>query len=230
MQVPLQFEFQGSQTFASFFTGHNAEIIEQLQQMAGDGSEQQVFLWGEAGCGKSHLLQACCQQATSNGKTPFYLRLDVECLLDVRMLNGLEEYELVCLDDIEVIAGHSDWEEALFGFYNAHRQNNHKLLLAANTPPQFLTFNLPDLKTRMNWGLTLKIQPLREEQLIEAMTCKARYLGFDLSPAVGRFLLNHYVQDLPAMWRLLEKIDQATLAAQRKLTIPFLKQILQQQA
>jgi len=226
MQEPFQFEFQSSQTFASFFTGHNTEIVEQLQGMATKDGEQQIYVWGEAGCGKSHLLQACCQHAKGLGKTPFYLRLDAQNLPDVRLLNGLEDYELVCLDDVQAIAGDKDWEEGLFGFYNALRQNHHKLVLAADTAPQSLALVLPDLKTRMGWGLTLKIQPLREEQLIEAMTCKAHHLGFDLPPAVGRFLRHHYVQDLPAMWRLLEKIDRATLAAQRKLTVPFLKKIL----
>lgn len=230
MQVPLQFEFQANQTFASFFTGNNAELIAQLQALAGDGSEQQLFVWGEAGSGKSHLLQASCQQAKHNGKDPFYLRFDPERLPPPALLDGLEQVELVCLDDIQHIEGHGDWEQALFGFYNNHRQNNHKLLLAANCPPKYLPFSLADLKTRMAWGLTLKIQPLAEEQLIEALACKAHFLGFELSPQVGRFLLNHYVHDLPALWHLLEKIDHATLAAQRKLTIPFLKQILAEQA
>lgn len=228
MQVPFEFEFQNGHTFASFFVGNNDEIVTQLEGMAQDGPEQQIYLWGEEGCGKSHLLQACCQHAQTLGKLPFYLKLDAQQLPDVQILNGLEDYELVCLDDIHTVAGNQKWEEGLFGFYNAHRQNNHHLLLAANTPPQYLTFELPDLKTRMSWGLTLKIQPLREEQLIEAMTRKAHNLGFDLPVTVGRFLLRHYVQDLPAMWQLLEKIDRATLAEKRKLTIPFLKQILKE--
>jgi DnaA family protein len=78
----------------------------------------------------------------------------------------------------------------------------------------------------MSWGLTLKIQRLNDHEILEALQVKARHLGFDLSALVGRFLLNHYVHDFPALWQLLEKIDRATLAAKRKLTIPFLKQIL----
>lgn len=151
---------------------------------------------------------------------------DADNLPAPTLLEGLEDLELVCFDNIQMLAGHLDWEHALFAFYNTHRQNNHKLLLAADCPPKFLGFDLPDLKTRMAWGLTLKIQPLRDDQLIEALTYKAHFLGFDIPPAVGRFLLNHYVHDLAALWLLLEKIDRATLAAQRKLTIPFLKQIL----
>ena len=226
MQVPLQFEFQSNLTFASFFTGTNAEIVIQLQALADNGQEQQIYTWGEQGSGKSHLLQACCQHAQSAGKNPFYLRFPAHELPSPLLLDGLDELDLVCFDDIQHIAGHVDWENALFAFYNSHRQNNHKLLLAADCPPKYLAFELPDLKTRMSWGLTLKIQPLRDDQLIDALTFKAHFLGFDIPPKVGRFLLNHYVHDLPSLWLLLEKIDRATLAAQRKLTIPFLKQIL----
>lgn len=226
MQVPLQFEFQSNQTFASFFPGGNAEIVSQLQALAGESLEQQIFIWGDSGCGKSHLLQACCQQAKALGKDPFYLAFAKDKLPDPAMLEGLEEMELVCLDDVQHIAGNDAWQLALFNFYNLHRQNNHHLLLSADCPPKYLPFELPDLKTRMSWGLTLKIQPLRDDQLIEALSFKAHFLGFDIPQAVGRFLLNHYVHDLPSLWLLLEKIDRATLAAKRKLTIPFLKQIL----
>ena len=225
MQVPLAFEFQANQTFASYFAGSNAEIVMQLQALADDGQEQQIFVWGDPGCGKTHLLQACCQQAKLNNKEPFYFKFN-QPLPDPAMLEGLEEMDLVVFDDIQYLAGNNDWELALFAFYNSHRQNGHKLLLAADAPPKFLPIVLPDLKTRMSWGLTLKIQRLNDDEILEALQVKARHLGFDLSPLVGRFLLNHYVHDFPALWQLLEKIDQATLAAKRKLTIPFLKQIL----
>ena len=226
MQVPLQFEFQSNLSFDSFFAGQNQEIVSQLQTLAGGGQEQQVFIWGDVGSGKSHLLQACCQQAKINGKDPFYLDFSTDKLPPVELLDGLEQLDLVCFDNIQLIAADDSWERALFGFYNSHRQNNHHLLLAADCPPKFLPFNLADLKTRMSWGLTLKIQPLHDDQLIDALSHRAHFLGFDIPVPVGRFLLNHYVHDLSALWLLLDKIDRATLAAQRKLTIPFLKQIL----
>ena len=226
MQIPFEFEFQSNFTFSSYYSGNNDEIIKQLQALANLGQEQQIFLWGEKGSGKSHLLHACCQLAKSNGKDPFYLGFIEDQLPNPAMLEGLETMEIVCLDDVHLIAENQEWQEALFAFYNSHRQNNHHLLVSANCPPKYLPFSLLDLKTRMSWGLTLKIQPLQEEQLISALTHKAHFLGFDIPYKVGRFLLNHYVHDLPALWLLLEKIDKATLAAKRKLSIPFLKQIL----
>ena len=229
MQVPLKFEFQTNLAFASFFAGQNSHIVSLLHTLAHDGEEQQIFIWGEQGCGKTHLLQACCQEAKSQAKDPFYLRFTSGRLPSVELLAGLEDVELVCLDDIQQLCGHPEWERALFVFYNSHRQNSHKLLLSANCPPKFLPFELADLKTRMGWGLTLKLRPPADQEIIEALTFKAHYLGFDLSPKVGGFLLRHYVHNLPSLWALLDKIDHATLAAQRKLTIPFLKQILSEE-
>lgn len=226
MQVPLQFEFQSHQTFASYYAGQNGEIVGQLQSLAAPNGEQQLYIWGDTGSGKSHLLQACCQHAKAIGMDPFYLCLTAARLPPPAVLEGLDDMALVCLDDLPVLAGRADWQQALFNFYNRHRQNGHKLVLAADCPPKFLPFELLDLKTRMGWGLTLKIQSLRDDQLISALNHKAHFLGFDIPASVGRFLLNHYVHDLPALWLLLDKIDQATLAAKRKLTVPFLKQIL----
>jgi DnaA family protein len=226
MQVPLHFEFQSNPSFASFFPGHNAEIVQHLLAFASDGQEQQIYLWGNKGSGKSHLLLACCQLAKSLGKDPFYLAFNAASLPSPAILEGLESVDLVCLDNLQLIADNPDWQQLLFAFYNSHRQNNGQLLVSADCPPKFLPFNLLDLKTRMGWGLTLKIQPLNDNQLIEALTHRAHFLGFDIPPKVGQFLLNHYVHDLPALWLLLDKIDRATLIAKRKLTIPFLKQIL----
>lgn len=226
MQVPLQFEFQGNQTFDSYFAGSNAELVGHLQALASERREQQIYLWGEAGSGKTHLLQACCQMARMAGKDPFYLALPAVDPPPPAMLEGLECMDLVCVDDLQHLEGQGEWQQALFHFYNRHRQHDRQLLLAAACPPKFLPFGLADLKTRMGWGLTLKIQALDDAQLIDALAHKARHLGFDMPPAVGRFLLTHYVRDLPALWQLLEKIDRATLAAKHRLTIPFLKKIL----
>ncbi|HIF54939.1 MAG TPA: DnaA regulatory inactivator Hda, partial [Methylococcaceae bacterium] len=142
------------------------------------------------------------------------------------LLDGLEELDLVCFDNIENIAGNSEWEQAFFNFFNLHRDNNKHLLLSAHCPPQFLPIQLPDLKTRMSWGLTLKLKALTEEQQLNALRFKAHDLGFEIPLNVGRFLMTHYARDLPSIWQLLDKIEQETLAEKRKISIPFLKQIM----
>ncbi|WP_150046157.1 MULTISPECIES: DnaA regulatory inactivator Hda [Methylomonas] len=225
-QLIVQFEYRSDRTFAGYYPGANAEVLRHLQRTAIGEGEQQIFLWGSRGGGKSHLLQACCQFAKAQGKDTFYLDLSVQSLPNPNILDGLEHAELVCLDDIHKIAGQPDWELALFRFYNAHRQNDNRLILSAESPPKYLALQLPDLKTRMAWGLTLKIQDMDDVQLSEALRFKARYLGFDMPTKVARFLIARYVHDLTALWQVLAHIDKATLSAHRKLTIPFLKQIL----
>ncbi len=227
-QLALQFEFQSTHNFSGFYPNGNNEIITHLQQLF-TNKEQQVFLWGEAGSGKSHLLQACCQEANILKKTSFYFPLAEKPLPSPSMLEGLENIDLVCFDNIDQIIENSEWEQAFFNFFNLHRENNNCLLLSARCPPKYLGLQLPDLKTRMNWGLTLKLNPLSDEERLNALIYKANILGFKIPINVGKFLMTHYASDLPSIWKLLNKIEQATLAAQRKLTIPFLKQILASQ-
>ncbi|MCK4843292.1 MAG: DnaA regulatory inactivator Hda [Methylococcales bacterium] len=223
-QFPLQFEFQANQSFNTFYSGNNEEAINHLQHIF-SSNELLIFLWGEAGTGKTHLLQATTQLNHPN-KISFYYCFTANDLPDPEMLDSLETYDLVCLDNIDQIAENTAWEQAFFNFFNMHRDNNKQLVLSAPCPPKFLSFQLPDLKTRMSWGLTQKLNTLTDDQLLNALIYKANDLGFKIPIHVGNFLMTHYAQDLPSIWQLLDKIDQATLAAQRKLTIPFLKQIM----
>ncbi|MDD1623269.1 MAG: DnaA regulatory inactivator Hda [Methylococcaceae bacterium] len=229
-QVPVHFEFRANQTFDDFFPGTNLEIINHLQTSIAGNGERQVFLWGQSGLGKSHLLQACCQQAQSLQLSSFYFALSSLELPDPELLTGLDKFDVVCFDNIEHIAGNQAWELGFFNFFNLHRDQGHTLILSAACPPNEIAIQLPDLKTRLNWGLTLKIQPLCDTDRITALIFKAGQMGFEISPQAGRFLLTHYDRDLSSLWALLTKLDRASLAAKRKLTIPFLKQILNEES
>jgi DnaA family protein len=225
-QLPLQFEFRANQTFADFFVGSNQEIISHLQNSVAGNGELQIFLWGQSGLGKTHLLQACCHLAQRLNRSSFYLDLAATKLPDPAILAGLDTLDLVCFDNIEKIAGKPDWEMAFFHFFNQHRDSDHTLITTAICLPNEIDIQLPDLKTRLNWGLTLKIQPLIDNDRVTALIFKANQMGFEISPQAGLFLLTHYNPDLSALWQLLEQLDKASLAAKRKLSIPFLKQIL----
>ena len=226
LQLPLQFEFKPDYTFNSFFAAKNQEIVSHLQRSIDGGGESQIVIWGNQGEGKSHLLHACCQFARQQQQSAFYLPLAADDHASPKILEGLENVMLVCLDNIDRICGHDAWENALFNFYNRQRDNNHKLILASQMAPDALPIKLPDLKTRLSWGLTLKLQQLDDHEKVTVMIIKAKQQGLEISPQVGQFLLNHYARDLPSIWKILDKIDHATLAAKRKLTIPFVKQIM----
>ncbi len=228
-QLPLHFEFRANQTFDDFFPGSNLEIINHLQKSIAGNGERQIFLWGQSGLGKSHLLQACCHEAQSRQLSSFYFALSSSELPDPTLLIGLDKFDIVCFDNIEHIAGNEAWELAFFNFFNLHRDQGHTLILSAACPPNEIAIQLPDLKTRLNWGLTLQIPPLSDDDRITALIFKADQMGFEISPQAGRFLLTHYDRDLSSLWALLTKLDRASLAAKRKLTIPFLKQILREE-
>ncbi len=225
-QLPLHFEFRANQTFDDFFPGNNQEIVTHLQQCIAGLGEQQIFLWGKPGQGKTHLLQACCYQAQHQNLSSFYFDLSNAVRPNPLILKGLDELDVVCFDNIESIAGNAAWELAFFNFFNRQRECGHKLILSASSAPNDLAIELPDLRTRLNWGLTLKIQSLSDSDRIAALIFKADQMGFEIAPQAGRFLLMHYDRDLASLWALLEKLDKASLAAKRKLTLPFLKQIL----
>jgi DnaA family protein len=228
-QLPLHFEFRASLTFDDFFPASNQEIINHLQQSIAGNGERQIFLWGQTGLGKSHLLQASCQQAQNLQLSSFYFALSRSELPDPELLKGLDKFDIVCFDNIEHIASNQAWELAFFNFFNLHRDQGHTLILSASCPPNEIAIELPDLRTRLNWGLTLKIQPLCDNDKITALIFKADQMGFEISPQAGRFLLTRYDRDLSSLWALLTKLDRASLAAKRKLTIPFLKQILNEE-
>lgn len=227
-QLPLQLSFNPEHSFASYVAGPNAALLAALQDCAQGRGEPLIYLWGETGLGKSHLLNACCQAAHAAGQRSAYLPLNELHRYGPYILDDLERLDLLCLDDVQAIAGDGIWETALFYAFNRLRDAGKRLVIAADNAPAQLPIALPDLHSRLAWGLVLRLQPLADEDKLAALTQRARHLGMTLSPAVGQYLLAHCTRDLPALWQLLDELDRATLAAQRKLTIPFLKTYLQQ--
>ena len=227
-QLPLSFEFRANQTFDDFYTGCNLEAVSLLQDAVVYRTESQVYIWGGSGLGKSHLLRACCNKAQRVNLSSFYFDLSAEQLPEPDALCGLESFDLVCFDNLEHIMGKPEWELAFFNFFNQHRELGNTLILSASCPPADLKVSLPDLKTRLNWGLTLKLKALDDDDKTAALIFKAGHMGFDISVQTARFILTHYDRDLNYLWALLIDLDHASLAAKRKLTIPFLKEILNQ--
>lgn len=228
LQLPLHLEFPEQKSFEQYHGGVNAEAVECLRRCALGSGEPLIFLWGGAGLGKTHLLQACCRLAHQSQQSVCYLSFKALHEYGPAVLEGLENIQLVCLDDLESVLGDKTWEYGFFAFFNRLRDEGNRLIIAAHAPPTALPVKLADLRTRLAWGLTLRLYPLSDSDKLAALTLRAQNLGLELTPQVGRFLLTHYRRDLPSLWQLLEQLDQATLAAKRKLTIPFLKIYLEQ--
>ncbi len=221
-QLTLRIGLRDSATFANFFAGDNAAALHLLQQ----ATETFVYLWGGRGSGCSHLLQAACHAETARGGSPAYLPLADMAQAGGELLEGLEQMSLVCLDDIQAVIGDAAWEEALFHLYNRVRDAGGHLLAAADASPAALGVALADLRSRLAWGPVFQLQPLDDAGKLAALQLRARARGMELNEEVGTYLLRRAPRDMHALFELLERLDQASLAAQRRLTIPFVRDLI----
>jgi DnaA family protein len=215
-------------TFANYFaSNHNKSLIKYLQSFIDNSQEQYTYLWGSAGVGCSHLLQACCHALHEKKLSSIYLPLAQITTLYPSAFENLETFSLICIDDVQVIAANAELEEALFHLYNKILHNKNRLLLAANTTPAGLNVQLPDLASRLLSGMIFQVQALNDEEKIAALQLRAQLRGLELSTDVGQFLLRRHSRDFSSLFKTLEKLDHASLAEQRRLTIPFVKQVLE---
>lgn len=225
-QLPLGLQLRASARFSSFVPGAHSELYRQLREVAAGTASGPLYCRGATGTGKTHLLQASCYHADSSGRSAAYLSLRDYPQLSVEVLGGWDSFQLVCIDDIDAIAGQAAWEEALFHLYNRLLENGNQLVVSATLAPGQLPIHLPDLVSRLAAGLVYQLHPLDDDESLEAMRLRARQRGFELPEDTGRYLLRRLPRDLPAMMALLERLDTASLAAQRKLTVPFVKAVL----
>lgn len=225
-QLPLGLTLRESARFASYFPGQNEEAVNSLRASAEGLGDTLVYLAGASGLGKTHLLQAACQQAADAGRTAVYLPMGHLPGLSPAVLEGLERMALVCLDDVDAIAARADWEHGLFDLFNRLRECGGTLLVTAGKRPDKSGIQLADLVSRLCWGVTYVLKPLDEETLFAAVTYRARARGLELPEDTARFLLRRFPRDLASLCDLLDRLDQASLVARRRLTIPFVKAAL----
>lgn len=225
-QLPLNVRLKDSESFDTFFPAQNGAVIHALKQVSVGQGDAQLFIWGGKQSGKTHLLHAACNEAAKAGRSALLLKSEDLLSYGPAVFEGLEQINLVCIDDLQNLITSDAWEKALFNFINALRQHEGGLLLAAEANPGELSVQLPDLKSRLEWGAVFQLQPLQDEEKIQALQVRAAYRGFDLPDEVGNYLFRRYPRDLEYLMHVLEALDVASLAAQRRLTVPFIKKVL----
>ena len=228
MQIPLELKLPVKADLNDFVASNRQEITRALQTVI--QSEEHVFLyiWGSAATGKTHLLSALCQLAENASLTIIYLPLKQASDLSPEICEGLESADIICIDDIEQIAGNPEWENSLFHLYNRIRDTGKKLVISSSQSPAAIPIGLPDLKSRLAWGITLTLKNLTDEDKKVILQQRALHLGMELPDDTGNYLLRHHSRTITALLTTLDKLDHASLAAQRKLTVPFVKDFLQQ--
>ena len=228
-QLALNLRLRDASSFENYFVARNREAVERLQQavrglsVVSQAPASWLLLWGEPGTGKTHLLEAACRRAQALGHTPLYVPLAEKADFTTALLEDAELAPLVCVDDVDAIAGDSKWEAALFALYERLRAQGGMLVLAASASPSAIGLKLADLATRLAAGLVYQLKPLSDAEKIAALRLRAQRRGLEMTEEVANYLLTRFPRDTHSLFALLDRLDTVTLVAQRRLTIPFLR-------
>ncbi len=224
-QLPLDVRLPAQPTLENFLPGDNESLLDALHRLL-DGRLEQLYLAGPAGSGKSHLLTGAVRRATERGKPALCLALEALLAAGPDVLDGLAGHRLLALDGLERIAGRPAWERALFHLYNEARSRGTALLFAARHPPAGLGLELPDLRSRLEWGERYRLRPLDDAGKASLLLQRARQRGMEMSPEAAAWMVRHLGRDLPGLLERLDRLDRASLASRRRLTLPFVRQQL----
>jgi DnaA family protein len=221
-QLALGVRLRDDAVFASFAPGVNAEVVAALRA---DESEP-LWLWGGRRTGKTHLLQAVCA-ATARPQTAAYFPLDRTLALPPEALLGFERCRVLCLDDVDAVEGDAAWERALFRLFNEAAEQRTRLVFAACAPPRQLKWVLEDWRSRAAACVVYQLRDLDEAGRIEALRLRAAQRGLDLPPETLEYLLRRMPRDLASLLTIFDQLDEASLMAQRRLTVPFIRDALE---
>lgn len=225
-QIPLRVELRTSASLASFVAGRNREAAYAVADVVAGRGERVVLLWGGPGVGKTHLLEAACRELGPASGATTLLPLSTDEGLRPDFLAGLEHLSLICIDDVHVVAGDAAWEQALFDLYNRAEQADSRLLISTARRVLDLRFELPDLQSRLASVVAFQLRELDDEERHTALRARARERGFEIPSDVATYLLRRRSRDMHSLMALVDCLDQSTLAEQRSVTIPFVKQLL----
>jgi DnaA-homolog protein len=224
-QIPLGVRLADRAVFGSFLPAHNAEPLEHLQRLARGAAGGLTWLCGPRGSGKTHLLQATCAAASEHMRAG-YVPLAQVAALGVGVLDGLPQMQCLCLDDVDCVVGQLEWERGIFGLLRETEESGARLVLAAQVPPALLEWALADLGSRCAAGAVFQLHLLDEQEQHAALQLRARLRGLELPDETWHWLRKRFPRDMRTLYELLDTLDEAALAAQRRLTVPFIREVL----
>jgi DnaA family protein len=222
-QLVLPLRLADHAVFASFLDTGNESLVATLFALADGESGQGCWIWGAAATGKTHLLQAVCDRA---GDRSVYLPLGILAESGPGILEGLSSRELVCIDDVDRVTGMPGWEIALFTLCNELQESGGQLIIAAASAPREAGIELADLESRMSRLPVFQLRPLDEQERVTALQLRANHRGLELPDETAAYLLRRSRRDMRSLYELLDRLDLEALRAKRKLTIPFVRDVL----
>ena len=230
-QLALNVALSDSASFANFLRAPNHEAVDRLQrnlaalETGGSALDPVIFIAGTKGTGKSHLLQATCMAARVRDGQVFYVTLSDHAVLAPSLLDLVGPPRVVCLDDVDAIAGEAAWERAVLTLWERMRSVGGMLVAGARAVPGRIPYGLADLASRLGAGPVYSLAPLNDAEKHEAIRLRAANRGFALADDVVHYIINRYPRDLHSLFGLLDRLDAQSLASQRRITIPFLREL-----
>lgn len=224
-QLPLALRYPPDQRFETY-VGAPEGVIAQLRAIAVGARADWIFLAGPAGSGKTHLALSLCAAAEQAGRRAAYLPLLAAAGRLRDALESLEGHEVIALDGLDVIAGQRSDEVALFDFHNRARAAGVTLLYTARTMPDGLPLGLPDLRSRLSQCVRIGLPALDDAGRAAVLRERALRRGLVIDDAAIEWLLTHSGRDLAGLVALLDRLDRESLAAKRRITVPFLRSVL----
>ena len=225
-QLTLDLFGAAEHEFESFYPGCNSQVLQALKfWSAGDGPPV-VYVWGGADTGKSHLLQAAVKAANAGGSRAICIPVNEFLRTGVKILDGLHELDVVALDDLGLCGGQREWERGLFTLYNASQAAGRRLLLAARQSPAAIAFDLDDLSSRLKASLVYRLRELEDSDKASALRLAARRRGLDIQAPALEVIMQRERRDMKALAQVLQLLDDASLSQGRRLTAPFVREVL----
>lgn len=224
-QLPLALRYPPDQRFDSFI-GAPEGALAQLRALALGERADWLYLAGATRTGKTHLALALCAEAEQGGRRAAYLPLAAAAGRMEEALSALHGQDVVALDGLDAMAGSREDEVALFDFHNRARAAGTAVLYTARDLPSEIGLVLPDLRSRLSQCARIALAPLDDEGRREVLRDRAQRRGLVLEDAALDWLLTRTDRDLGSLVALLDQLDRASLAAQRRITVPFLRSLI----
>lgn len=224
-QLILGVQLKERATFASFLTARNVELVAHLRSVAATTPAGATWIAGPHAAGKSHLLQAVCAAVGAQQRAA-YLPLESLLPFGPASLDGADMLDVACYDDVQTVAGLPDWEERLFSLWQRSLERGSTLVFAARENPAHVDFGLPDLKSRLASSAVFAVRELNDEEQLEALYLRAHLRGFELPPETAKYLQRRFPRDMRNLCEILDTLDDAAFAAQRRITVPFIRDVV----
>lgn len=224
-QLPLAVRLRDEATFGNFHGDHNSAVVSRLKGLLAD-RQPLVYIAGDRGSGKSHLLQAASHAQDKAGGVGAWVDLEELKVMAPEVLEGLDTADLVCLDNLDVICGQRDWEEALFHLHNRLHDRGAMLVVSACKVSAELPVGLADLSSRLAAGVLLQLARPRDQDRLAILKARAERRGLELSDEVAQYILRRSDRHTGALLAVLRTLDDASLSSQRRLTVPFVKAVM----